>query len=303
MDQLINFIALNRPLFMHLALVVVLLAVLLASVHYLLGKRKWYGYGKVLGFILGFAIARGPGALIGILFGHVFDILVQPKVIRRPTQRTATVTTQQEYDYIYFDTLFACLGDLASASGQVNTSHLNQFNAIVASLSLSSQAQRNAWEWFQFGQHKDFNLRQALFAFTQMGYGNPQRQQYLLQQVITYANAIQPLNNEQYAILCAIAHALNISTESFSHLAPKGEKARESSREETATLSNPYKVLGIKKEASAKEVKWAYRKLMGKYHPDKLISKDLPEDLLEFATKRTQQIKDAYEKICNERGI
>ena len=49
--------------------------------------------------------------------------------------------------------------------------------------------------------------------------------------------------------------------------------------------------------ADAAEVKKAYRRLMSQHHPDKLVSKGLPEEMMEMATKKTQEIKTAYESV------
>jgi DnaJ like chaperone protein len=38
-------------------------------------------------------------------------------------------------------------------------------------------------------------------------------------------------------------------------------------------------------------------------HPDKLIAKGVPEDMIKLATERSQEIQAAYEMIRNSRGI
>jgi len=42
---------------------------------------------------------------------------------------------------------------------------------------------------------------------------------------------------------------------------------------------------------------------MSQHHPDKLVAKGLPEELIKDATEKTQQIKDAYEQIKDSRGM
>src|SRR5690606_18653160 len=60
-------------------------------------------------------------------------------------------------------------------------------------------------------------------------------------------------------------------------------------------LADAYKVLGVDSNASTDEVKKAYRRLMSQHHPDKRASKGLPEEMMEIATRKTQEIKTAYE--------
>ena len=54
---------------------------------------------------------------------------------------------------------------------------------------------------------------------------------------------------------------------------------------------------------SAQEVKRAYRKLVSQYHPDKLVSQGLPDEMMEMAKKRVREINAAYDRIKSIRGI
>ncbi len=60
---------------------------------------------------------------------------------------------------------------------------------------------------------------------------------------------------------------------------------------------NPHEMLGIRKDASMEEVKQAYRKMTRHYHPDRLASMDLPEDIMEYANLMFLNINAAYEAV------
>ena len=62
-----------------------------------------------------------------------------------------------------------------------------------------------------------------------------------------------------------------------------------------------YEVLGVDKNASADEIKKAYRKMAIKYHPDKVAT--LGEDVQKAAEEKFKAVSQAYEAICKERGI
>jgi DnaJ like chaperone protein len=59
----------------------------------------------------------------------------------------------------------------------------------------------------------------------------------------------------------------------------------------------------LKEGASDADVKRAYRKLVSQYHPDKLVSRGLPEEMMEVAKTRVREINTAYDQIKAARGI
>ena len=42
---------------------------------------------------------------------------------------------------------------------------------------------------------------------------------------------------------------------------------------------------------------------MNQHHPDKLVSRGLPEEMIKLANEKTQEIKAAYEQIKKQRGF
>jgi len=57
----------------------------------------------------------------------------------------------------------------------------------------------------------------------------------------------------------------------------------------------------VPRSADDDAVKRAYRKLMNRNHPDKLVAKGMPEEMVRVATEKTQKIKLAYERIKKSR--
>jgi DnaJ like chaperone protein len=42
---------------------------------------------------------------------------------------------------------------------------------------------------------------------------------------------------------------------------------------------------------------------VGQYHPDKLVSQGLPEEMMEMARKRVREINTAYDRVKQARGF
>ena len=89
-----------------------------------------------------------------------------------------------------------------------------------------------------------------------------------------------------------------------------GSRSRSSSRGGGAAYTpppggkrDPYVVLGCSPSSSDEEIKKRYRELLAKYHPDKFIGQNLDEDFVALASKKFQEIQEAYGRIRSARGI
>jgi DnaJ like chaperone protein len=63
----------------------------------------------------------------------------------------------------------------------------------------------------------------------------------------------------------------------------------------SSVLWDPYKVLEIDRGASQDDIKRAYRKLAGKYHPDKV--EHLGDEFKVLAEKRFKEVQQAYHEL------
>ena len=70
-----------------------------------------------------------------------------------------------------------------------------------------------------------------------------------------------------------------------------------------ASLEEAYEVLGVRRDASEAEIRKAYLSRMKDFHPDKLESKGLPEEMKRFAEERCKEFSLAYETIRQARSV
>jgi DnaJ like chaperone protein len=95
--------------------------------------------------------------------------------------------------------------------------------------------------------------------------------------------------------------AAMLNARQYARGAHQGSQA--GARSHLGTMGEAYAKLGLKNSATDKEVKQAYRKLVSQYHPDKLVSQGLPEEMMEMAKTRVRDINTAYDQIKQARGF
>lgn len=75
--------------------------------------------------------------------------------------------------------------------------------------------------------------------------------------------------------------------------------AREEVGKKTVS-TDPFEILGISKAASHDEIKQAYHQKVRLYHPDKLTSLGLPDDVTSYASDTLARINSAYDLIMRQ---
>lgn len=80
----------------------------------------------------------------------------------------------------------------------------------------------------------------------------------------------------------------------------QGQQQQNNRAHESAGMDFHYKVLGCNRGDSFSAIQQAYRRLAKEYHPDSFANK--PQEFIELATRKMQEINLAYQYICEERG-
>jgi DnaJ like chaperone protein len=67
--------------------------------------------------------------------------------------------------------------------------------------------------------------------------------------------------------------------------------------------ADPYLVLGLSPDAPDAEIRRVYRRLVREHHPDRLIAKGVPEEMMILATGRMAAINAAFDVISRTRNF
>ncbi len=257
-------------------------------------------WGTIVGGTLGFLVGGPIGALFGVYAGHNFDSGLDQKFGKAESLGPGT---QQRVQATFFTTTFSVMGHIAKADGKVSEKEILLANRIMAEMQLTQPMKTSARELFNRGKLNSFNLDAILQQFREEMYGRKTLMQMFLEIQIRAASADGKINVAELRILKQVSSSLGFNNYEFESLISRYNSEQRFYRTSSSQdqLGEAYGILGIKKDCSDKELKRTYRRLMSQHHPDKLVSKGLPAEMLQLAKEKTQEIKAAYEMIKKSR--
>ncbi len=247
-------------------------------------------WGTLLGGTLGYMLGGPLGAMLGAALGGNFDRGVNISGQFDPG-------AQERVQAAFFSATFSTMGHIAKADGKVTPDEIASANNIMSQMQLTAEQRKAAKKLFNEGKNETFPLDEVLHQFRKECHRRRNLLQMFLEIQIAMAMADGHLHHNEKQLLYHIGAVLGFSNQQLEHLFQFAAGASQSPEHQTQTLDDAYAILGVGKSASDDEVKKAYRRLMSQHHPDKLVSKGLPEEMIKVATEKTQEIRKAYERV------
>jgi len=246
---------------------------------------KWWG--KAAGAVLG-GLTGGPaGAFIGSAVGHALDsnVLKFGWFDLHTAQQT------------FFEQTFAVMGYIAKSDGRVSEREIAVAEMVMQQMQMGTERRRTAIRQYNRGKSPGFDLDRAVTAVKRDCGAHPEMLRLFLEYLIESAAADGRIAEASLRALHGVGRRLGIADTELVQMIN-----RRVHRGVGTPAVDPYGVLGLHADAGKVEVKRAYRRLMSRHHPDKLVAKGLPEEMLELAKEKTATISAAYEAIKNQRG-
>jgi DnaJ like chaperone protein len=268
-----------------------------------------YIWGKIIGFLFGFMLSKSfIGALLGAWFGHMFDRGRANDFSRTGVNPDDDITRQAAFFY----TTFSVMGHMAKASGPVTQHEIAFASAYMDKLGLSGELRQQAQDAFREGKATGFPLTDRLRKFKRSCGNRADLLLLFLEIQIQVAYSDGELAKQEHALLHSIAKQLGYSASALDkllgmiaaqtdfHQQRRRSQRQTSGADQKQQLNNAYKLLGVKQQDALRDIKKAYKKLMSQHHPDKLVAKGLPPEMMEVAKQKTQDIQAAYDLITKQ---
>lgn len=260
-------------------------------------------WGTLLGAAIGFYLEEIPGGLFGAILGFLVDksfhALQQPRFAKINPAELAQL--QREF----FIATFSVMGHVATAVANEAGDENGALNKVIARLNLPPDVHQEAKELYGQGRRRNFDLNRVMFDF----YNACRDQSHLLEMFLEIqllaAYRDGEIHPQQNQILLNIAKMIELSRADYDRILSTIRAEDHFSRDKMAGAVNnnsgsdedAYAILYLPPTATNEEIKKAYRRLTSMHHPDKLVAKGLPEEMLKIAEDKTREIRLAYERI------
>lgn len=254
------------------------------------------------GVVLGGLFGLFTGGLFGLVFGGFIGFLIQRSL-------GAKVMGAVNPQKLFFEATFACMGRVAKADGQVTEQEISYARHVMDRMRLSEEKRREAMDLFSQGKSPDFEISSLLNPLSRIVRFRPDVKQMFVEIQLQAAMADNQVSQAELLVIqeiCSLMQLRYADLEALLRRAQSEQSFHQSGfggqqRDPAELLKNAYGVLGVEPSVADADLKRAYRRLMSQHHPDKLMSKGLPEEMMQLAKEKTQEIQAAYDSIREHR--
>ena len=187
--------------------------------------------------------------------------------------------------------LIALSAKMAKADGEVSDSEIRAFEEIFK---VPPGEARNVARVYQVAQQDVAGFEAYARQVARIYQDRPAMLEDVLDALFHIAKADGHVHPQELEYLRTVADIFGFSEIEFARI-----RASHLGQEK----GDPYLVLGITPDISDEDLKKAYRRLVRENHPDTLIARGVPRELVTIANEKLAAINVAYGRIAKARGI
>jgi DnaJ like chaperone protein len=249
-------------------------------------------WGKLVG--TGVGMLAGPiGAMAGAAIGHLYDDKTVPK-------------NEQQARILYLAYFFSCAGKIAKADGVISESEIKVTQSLIDRLKLNKKTSDFAKNVFRKSKVSKRHIEKDYHELGQLiKYDITVGQSFLGGLFEIVQSNGKTFNRNQLLLLFLGEEKLKLPAGTIKSWTKGGYSPPHPNHINTSnytiTLEESFETLGLPSNSSNEEIKKAYREKASHFHPDKLSSKNLPSEFLDFANSQLARINQAFEEIKKKR--
>ena len=232
-------------------------------------------WGSLLGGVIGFSLGGPFGALLGSFLGGKISNI----------SSSNTFASQQNSQQIFALSLIILSAKLSKADGRVSKEELI---AVKDKLQIPDSEIDQVAKIFNKAKDESTGYEPYAKQISEIF----KRNQNVLEEVINIlfyiAEADGNVSNEEEAMIANIAFIFGLSQNQY-------ESIKESRK--ASDKLNPYIVLESKPTDDLKSIRKKYIKLSKEHHPDLLISKGVPSEVINESKNKMRAINAAWDQI------
>jgi DnaJ like chaperone protein len=187
--------------------------------------------------------------------------------------------------------LIALSAKMAVADGAVTASEVRAFNATV---DIAQGSEPQVERLFNLAKQDVAGYEAYARKVARFFADTPDTLEHVLDGLFFIATADGLVHEDELEYLRVISGIFGFDEARFEQIASQHVMLEEG--------VDPYTVLGLSHNAPIEEVRRVYRSLVAEHHPDRLIARGVPEDLIDVATARMAAINLAYQALTRPKA-
>ncbi|MEM1175093.1 MAG: co-chaperone DjlA [Pseudomonadota bacterium] len=261
-------------------------------------------WGKVIGTLAGLATTKPVLALVGLVLGHQFD----RGFAARYSSTDDEMIRAGRLPAAYVQILFESMGHLAKSDGRVTEQEIRAARKVMHRLGLKPAAVRTAITAFDDGKRAGYPLV-AKATELKRRFARRRDLRLLFVRLLIEVSVSKPsVTGRERALIWDVCEALDIGRVELAQVeamirAQKGFRQSPAGDADAARVRAAYASLGVTPDTSNDDIKTAYRRLMSRYHPDKLSGEQADAAAIEAAEDKTREVRSAYELLKARRSM
>jgi len=234
-------------------------------------------WGSLIGGMVGFSLGGPFGMLLGSLIGG--------KISRARAGRTGNFGAFAQPQQIFALSLIVLSAKLSKADGQVSKEELV---AVRNKLKIPEHEIEQVGKIFNKAKEESAGYEPYAQQIAQIYKNNPNVLEEVINILFYIAESDGNVSQSELNMMQHIAQIFGLNESQFNSI----KESRKSSDK-----LNPYVVLNSKPEEDLSSIRKKYIQLSKENHPDLLISKGVPAEVIEESKKKMRAINSAWDQI------